>query len=635
MRLSRALSALCLLFLAAPLAAQEGTWTRIGPEGGHISALAAAPSRPSLLYAATENGNVFKSLDRGETWAPAGRDILLSDLAVDPRTPALLHGSSSLGFLRSTDGGATWKALRRDYPPDRPNGVEVNPHNGVVFNFGVQFLFRSADRGATWRTEARWPQDVKAIAFDPVRPDVVHAAGTQGLFRSVDGGRTWQPWGQGIPAGTALSALAVDPRNPRTLWAGSTNLSVGLYKSTDGGATWKPSQKGLRRRDVGQIVVDPASSAILHVRLLSTGELFRSRDGGASWVLNGGPKAFVTDLEPVPYGLLAGTRTGVLLSPDRGLTWRDRQRGLTSLSITGLAIDTQDPPRLYADDPLHGTFKTRDRGASWLRLGEVDDPLRWERRLVVDPAVPDTVYATATSAIARSTNGGRRWENHGALTCGVATALVLDPREPSTLYASGFIFSTGCAQIQDTCLLSRSRDAGASWSCITQGLPSPYGSKVLAVDPFTSAVYVLSGNDLLQSTDHGDTWTLLAAGLGSLRAFAASPRTPGTLYAARQDGVGRSLDGGQTWSAFTPSSIGGLFISGLAIDPTDDAVVYAATLTGQGVFRSTDGGATWAPLGSWPGWSIRSGPVLDPVDPSILYVGTGEASVLRYDTDDE
>lgn len=633
MRRFSILCALCLALLAAPLAAQEGAWTRIGPDGGDITALAAAPSRPALLYAATQNGSVFRSLDRGETWSFAGwPNTPLADLAVDPRTPNLVYGAAAFVILRSTDGGASWAEVQRGGPVNPIRGVEVNPHNGIAFALSASSLWRSNDRGVTWKTEGRWPEQVHALAFDPERPGVIYAAAAvEGLFRSVNGGRTWQPWGQGIPRGTAISALAVDPRNRLTLWAGTTNLSVGLYKSTDGGATWKPSQKGLRRRDVGQIVVDPASSAIVHLRLLSTGELFRSRDGGASWVLNGGPHAFVTDLDAMPSGLLAGTRTGVLLSTDRGLTWRDHQRGLTALWITGLAIDTQDPPRLYAGDRLAGIFKTRDRGASWLPLGEIEAPLSWDRPLAVDPAVPDTVYTAAITSVAKSTNGGRRWELHGALSCGTVHTLVVDPRETSTLYASGFLLSTGCTQIPDICLAARSRDAGESWSCIEADLPSPFGPGFLAVDPFTSAVYA-KGDGLLRSTDHGDTWTPLAPGL-DIHAFAVSSRTPGTLYAARQESVGRSLDGGLTWQIFTYLSPQNTGIVGLAIDPNDDAIVYAGTAMGQGVFRSTDGGATWTPLGTWPGWSVRSGPVIDPVDPSIVYVGTGEAGVLRYDTD--
>lgn len=632
MKLSKPASTLLLLaLLAAPLAAQEGAWASIGPDGGGVSALAAAPSRPDRLYAALQNGGFYKSVDRGQTWTLAGwPNTQLTDLAVDPRAPYVIYGIGSLSVLRSVDGGATWQILRRDYPDDRHNGVEVNPHNGVVFTFSERYLFRSANRGATWEGQENGLQDVQALAFDPVRPHVVYAAGPQGLFRSTDGGKTWQPWGQGIPAGTALRTLAVDPRNPRTLWAGADNLSVGVFKSTDGGATWKPSQRGLRRREVRLIAVDPVRPSILHV-LLRHGELFRSRDGGASWVASPGPGEPVTDLDALPYGLLAGTSTGISLSPDRGLTWHTAQRGLHSLAIDGLAIDSQDPPRLYAGTTHAGVFKTRDRGASWLRLAPLDDPLDRHRPVAVSPQDPETVYVGTGVSVARSSNGGRRWESRGALSCGVPEAIVVDPRDPGTLYTSGFIFFySGCAQLPTTCLVARSLDAGASWSCIQNGLPSLF-SKVLGVDPSTSAVYIQSQESLWRSTDQGDTWSLVLEGINPL-SFAASPLAEGTLYVGVQAQVARSVDGGQTWT-FVAVGVTDAVV-GLAVSPEDPRVVYAAVLQ-QGVFRSTDGGATWSPLGTWPQWSIHSGPVVDPADPSIVYVGTGEVGVLRFDVDGE
>jgi hypothetical protein len=222
MKPSKPASTLLLLaLLAAPLAAQEGSWTSIGPDGGNVLALAAAPSRPDRLYAALGNGGIYKSLDRGQTWALAGWSSGLSDLAVDLRNPNVIYGTGDFTLLRSPDGGATWRILRRDYPDDRLNGIEINPHNGVIFTFGQTYLSRSADGGASWDGSENGLRDVQAVAFDPVRPNVVYAAGPQGLFRSGNGGRTWRPWGQGIPAGTALRTLAIDPRDPRTPWAGA------------------------------------------------------------------------------------------------------------------------------------------------------------------------------------------------------------------------------------------------------------------------------------------------------------------------------------------------------------------------------------------------------------------------------
>lgn len=129
-------------------------------------------------------------------------------------------------------------------------------------------VFRSTDRGRTWREAEQPPAFRKAGEGEsPKAVDIVfwltagHAsergtwyAGTSpaGLFRSEDGGRTWQPvtgfndhpllpvWvtGPGSPIGQLLHSVSVDPRDPRHLYLGVS--SGGVFESSDGGRDWVP-----------------------------------------------------------------------------------------------------------------------------------------------------------------------------------------------------------------------------------------------------------------------------------------------------------------------------------------------------------------------------------------------------------
>jgi photosystem II stability/assembly factor-like uncharacterized protein len=626
MRLSRILPALCLTLLALLSEPLSAGWTRIGPDGGDIAALAAAPSRPARLYAAVASGNVFRSLDRGRTWTRAGwtHSPRLSDLAVDPQSPTTVYAAGLHGVLKSTDGGASWSIVRRGNAWNWITGVTIHPRTGAIFAFGAQSLLRSTDRGRTWTTHRRWPRFVSAIAFDAEHPGVLFA-GTliQGVFRSPDGGETWQPASQGLPAETRVDVLASDPRSPGIFWAGVSNgrREGDLFQSTDGGATWMPSENGLGDRAVEDIVFDPESSSILYA--IAAGQLFRSTNGGADWTATGSglpPAAALRDLEMNPAGLLAASQGGVSLSTDRGLTWRDWHRGLTGLTISGLTFDEQGS--LYAGTRHTGIFKTRDRRGSWSLLVRFDDPIAWTRLLKADPGEPETVYTNDRLSILRSTDGGRQWEPYGGLVCAVPTTLVVDPRNPGTVYASG----SGCSGV---CRIVRI-DAVGERVCLASNLPDPDWGTILAVDPFTSAVYAHALGEIWKSTDRGATWSSLATIL-NLVYFAPSPVVEGTLYATQQGTVARSRDGGRTWQFFTAGLPERDWIQGMAFDPTDPDLIYAGTVT-HGVFRSRDGGETWSPLGAWPRrWILRAGPVLDPDDPSIVYAGTEEASVLRYE----
>src|SRR5919112_598289 len=93
-----------LLLLPLPALAGVDLWTRVGPETGAVRALAAAPSRPSTVYAGLASG------DGGVTWSFAGAGLNLQtpirSLTVDVRRPGLLWAATSQGIYRSANGGA-------------------------------------------------------------------------------------------------------------------------------------------------------------------------------------------------------------------------------------------------------------------------------------------------------------------------------------------------------------------------------------------------------------------------------------------------------------------------------------------------------------------------------------------------
>jgi hypothetical protein len=136
-------------------------------------------------------------------------------------------------------------------------------------------IFRSADRGRTWKEAARPPAFAKAAAGEQGRA-VDHTfwltpghasqpgvwfAGTspQGLFRSENGGVTWESWSRinddpqyrkwmgtvqdGTPDGPKLHSIIVDPRDPARMYFGMSG--GGVHESTDGGRTFAPLIDGL------------------------------------------------------------------------------------------------------------------------------------------------------------------------------------------------------------------------------------------------------------------------------------------------------------------------------------------------------------------------------------------------------
>jgi photosystem II stability/assembly factor-like uncharacterized protein len=300
---------------------------------------------------------------------------------------------------------------------------------------------------------------------------------------------------------------------------------------------------------------------------------------------------------------------------------------MVATSITGMAVDHQEPARLYAGDAQAGVFKTASQGRTWLRLGDFQGA-DWNRPIAVDPTAPNVVYAGLFGGVAKSVNGGRLWTVHPRLPCLNSAAIALDPRETGRLYVTG---SQVCpATPAPPCKFYRSLDAGDTWQCTGIVTRSTLDEPLLRVDPFTSDVYVESSLGDLLRMDPGTTWTILHERLFAT-SFAVSPLAAGTLWAGKQGAVVRSRDGGETWQSFAAGLPSGSDVIGLAPDPVDPATIYAAT-RGSGVFRSTDGGETWSLAGLWPpGISYQGGLLVDPGDPAIVYAGTDGLGVLRLD----
>jgi photosystem II stability/assembly factor-like uncharacterized protein len=126
-----------------------------------------------------------------------------------------------------------------------------------------------------------------------------HCYGPQrerGVYRTTDGGKTWEQV-LFVDENTGSSDIAMDPNNPRILFAGMWQLDIktwgrwsggpgsGLYKSTDGGTTWNhlTTENGLPGPPVGKIGIAVSSSNSHRVyALIETheGSLWRSDDGG-------------------------------------------------------------------------------------------------------------------------------------------------------------------------------------------------------------------------------------------------------------------------------------------------------------------------------------------------------------------
>jgi photosystem II stability/assembly factor-like uncharacterized protein len=463
---------------------------------------------------------------------------------------------------------------------------------------------------------------VWALAAHPTRRGWLFAGTkTNGVLRSIDGGATWHPASRGL-ANEWVRAFAIDPADPGVIFAGVQDSAPSLFKSTDGGNSWRSATGGLSFNTVLSLAVDPRRPHTIYAATAfgPASGVFRSTDGGASWkARNAGLPAggvFALTLSPTTPGLLYAGATGVFRSADGGATWT--AAGLASSNVAALALAPHSGALYAAAD--NGLFKSADGGRSWER--QLDVAIA---SVAIDPAAPQDVYAGGAE-LWRSTDGGASWRRANADLQGFSvTAITPVPG------ARGLVVAGAADPIGFTGALFQSSDRGTSWAVGGRGLVD---RNVLgfAIDPAAPSTLYASDADqgLFKSIDGGRHWTALTTprqappdeGAG----LVLDPTHPGSLYLVAGS-LYKTMDGGATWQRlgtgpvpFFPPGTGqydSLFVLGLAVDPSDPATLYGASV--GAVLESSDGGMSWAALTRQDPDVLYFEIVVDPASPSTVY----------------
>jgi photosystem II stability/assembly factor-like uncharacterized protein len=638
-----------LLFclFTTPIFAATPRWSLLGPDGQDARVLAVAPSNPNLVYATGfDQEGIFRSLDGGVTWSwPEARTLAPGDffptvIAVDPQRPKTVYlGSERFGLTKSTDGGVTWSAFQTFLGGrSEVRALAIDPSRPNVLFAGVTAagVFRSNDGGATWsRKTAGLPPSVspQALAIDPRRPSVILASipvngpGKPELYRSRDGGESWAA--TALPAGQIANVLAFSGGRSALVWALTYSA---LYKSADEGASWSPVGLPPGGLTLTALAIDPKDPRTL---LLGTGDggIFRSRNSGASWSpVNTGltsPNVGILAYNAAGTRVYAGTQGGIFQSAD-GQTWTRTMHGFATAEVTAVALGPGDPPVLWAGAPRLGLYRSINGGGLWRRSPFPTSSFFRVGDIVADPDHPGTVWALATQSevgIFKTVDAGRTWSILPVQ--GGFNKLIRDPRDGALL-----LFGFG---------ILRSVDGGLTWTSSATGIDPGDFLLDAAFDPASPRTLYASGGKpstvhlhppeprIYKSTDSGLTWARYDSGLAALTSVQRVAVGPTGVYAAEADTLFRSTDGGAHWEeAGSLPHYPGLSsgISDLVAAP--DGTLYAATPTGV---LATSDGDDWTPLSDGLADLVVADLLLDPLDPGHLYAATekGGIAVLPLD----
>lgn len=582
------------------------------------------------------------------TRGPAGGNVYC--LVADPTRPATLYAGTDVGVYKSDDGGASWRAATNGIPLNRVQTIAIDPtspatlYAGTLTPDGVASvgIFKSTDAGASWTAINEGladplagfaPLDVEALAVNPRNPQTI-LAGTRfsEIFKSVDGGATWKPKTLGgINVALETAAFQFDPSGSSTIYAASTQ---GFLRSTDGGETWNTF--GNAGNPFYSLAIDPTSASTLYAGTVNGNGIFKSTDSGNRWsAVNKNlpvnqsagttylPLTLTLVVDPSKSSTLyAGSYgNGVFVSTDGAATWAPATSGMRSAYVASLLFAPGQSSTIYAGTYGGGVYQSLDGARSW-SPATTGINLSLVRALAADPAAGNTVYAAVSDGVQKSVDAGGTWRaaNNG-LPVFPVYGLAFQRGSAAALFAA----TSGGG-------LFKSTDGAASWSASGQGLNDLFLSSI-AVDPSNASILYAGTNHpydgsnsqrVYKSNDGGGTWTqtpLDAKGF-SISFVGVNPARSAQVVAVSRGAAGyfQSLDGGATWSvAATDTVCGG--VNTILFDSSGSTTYLAGT---TGVCRSTDGGKTWLSSLVSPLASVE---VLlrDPLNPSILYAGASPA----------
>ena len=272
---------------------------------------------------------------------------------------------------------------------------------------------------------------------DNGRLTVFAGSASGGVWKSVNGGTTFKSVFDS-PSAQSIGAVAIDPSNPKIVWAGtgeswvrnSVSIGDGVYKSVDGGENW--NNVGLKDSEhIAKILIDPQDGNTVYA--CATGHL---------WDDN--------------------SERGVYKTSDGGKSWRKVLAGANgSTGCAMLAASPLEPKTIFASlwdfrrqawtfrsgGPGSGIFKSTDGGEHWTELTGANAKGLPEKpygriALAVAPGKPQVVYAaieSKDSALYRSGDGGASWTRLDASQFMVWRPfyfgnLIVDPKDENKVF---------------------------------------------------------------------------------------------------------------------------------------------------------------------------------------------------------
>ncbi len=572
----------------------------IGPfRGGRVVAVAGDPRDMNTFYFGGVCGGVWKTTDAGQYWENISDGYFTSSsvgaLEVAPADPNVIYagtGETTIridvsigdGIYKSTDAGRSWKHLgmkeTRQIAKIRSHPQNADLVYAAVFGhaFGPnpeRGVYRSKDGGESWERVLHVSDKAGAIdlTIDKNNPRVIYASiweayrnfwqissggEDSGIWRSMDGGDTWEniSRNKGLPGGRPNESpllgkigLAASPAQPGRVWAIIENQpDGGIYRSDDYGETWVVGSKDNRFISRAwyymHLTADPFDANTIYINNLN---FWKSTDGGHNFSEITTPHGDDHDLWIHPRNnrvMIHGNDGGACVSLNGGLSWSSIYNQPTA-QFYHLDFDSNEPYYVYGTQQDNSSLRVPSRSR----------------------------YSSIT------------WEDCDIIGSGESGYIAVDPADSNITYVGAIGSSPGGGNsLQRYDHRSQQIRLIATWPRSSTGLGAQADKYRFAwtypivFSPHDSSVLYIGGNQILKTTDEGQSWEEISPDLtkadpetlkpsggpinrdavgaehyATVYTLAESPHEPGLIWAGSDDGLLHiTRDGGKNWTDITP-----------------------------------------------------------------------------------
>lgn len=358
--------------------------------------------------------------------------------------------------------------------------------------------------------------------------------------------------------------------------------------------------------------------------------------------------AFISEAQPFAPSLF------------NSMQWRciGPHRGGRTVGAVGIP---QQPNVFYIGVNNGGVWKTTDYGRTWFPIFD-DQPTGSIGDVAISPSNPDVIYVGCGEGLQRpdlsvgdgmykSTDAGKTWSYLGLKDVQQIAGLAVDDKNANRVFVAALGHPYGPNADRG---VYRSLDGGKTFNKVlyidentgaAQVTIDPKNPDIIYADmwagrqgPWENGAWNGPESGLFKSTDGGNTWKKLTAGLPTTQqglgriGFAIAPSDASRMYATvespRMGGIYRSDDAGESWKLLTNDNryFGrSSDFAELKVDPLNADIVYSANVV---TWKSVDGGKTWGAFRGAPGGDDYHRIWINPANTQIMLIASDQGAII-------